>query len=205
MEDLINQVTARAAKTIKNWWLILITGILSIATGIAVFCNPAEGYMTLSIFCGIFMLISGISDLVVAITSRNWFMTRGYNVAGGILDIFIGILLCSRPSITAALLPIFLGVWLLYHSFMLIGSSGDLKSFGVSGSGGFMAGGIITLILSLCILLNPFSFGVGVIVVFLGIAFILFGVVAILGSLRLRKIKNYIKEAQEVDEQRLDY
>ena len=37
MLDFISQMTGKAAKAVKNWWLLLVAGLLGIAAGIAVF------------------------------------------------------------------------------------------------------------------------------------------------------------------------
>ena len=42
MENLFNRVADKASKTIRHWWLFMITGILSIIAGIVVFCKPIE-------------------------------------------------------------------------------------------------------------------------------------------------------------------
>lgn len=195
--DVISQLTAKAAKTVKNWWLILVAGILCIAAGIAVFCFPADSYLAMSIMFGVVMLVTGVTELVVAVSSRNWFMMRGYNIVGGILDIIVGIMLCSWPEVTMTVLPIFLGIWLIYHSFMIIGLAGDLSAFRVSGSGWFVFGGVLLLILAIMMVLKPFSLGVSVIVALLGVALIVFGCVLIGASLRLSKVHKYFKEISD--------
>ena len=108
-------MTGKAAKAVKNWWLLLVAGLLGIAAGIAVFCFPADSYYVFSIMFGVIMLVTGVTELAVAVSSRNWFMMRGYNIVGGILDVIVGIMLCSWPQVTMVTLPIFLGIWLIYH------------------------------------------------------------------------------------------
>ena len=205
MIRIIEQFTNKAAKAVKNWWMLLVAGLLCIVAGIVVFCNPAGSYATLSIVLGALMLVTGFTELIMAVSSRNWFMTRGYNIIGGILDIIVGIMLCAWPQVTMAVLPIFLGVWLIYHSFMIISISSDLKSFRVPGSGWMTAGGILLLILSMLIVLKPMSLGVGVIVVLLGTGLIVLGVILTGYSLRLRKLHKYIEkvmdESQTIEEQ----
>ena len=92
MSNFISRLAENATRTVKNWWLFLIGGILCIGAGIAVFCNPIEGYAALTLLFGVVILVVGLVELIVAMTSRNYFMMRGYNVVGGILDILIGIL-----------------------------------------------------------------------------------------------------------------
>ena len=40
MLDFISQITGRAAKAVRNWWMLLIAGLLIIAGGVAVFFYP---------------------------------------------------------------------------------------------------------------------------------------------------------------------
>ena len=135
MESLFNRMAEKASKTVRHWWLYMLTGILSIIAGIIVFCNPIESYLTLSIMFGILMLISGIVELVVSATSRNYFTTRGYSIVNGILNLILGIFLCCYPRVTMLALPVILGVWMLLNSFTIIGLGSDMDSFRVRGSG----------------------------------------------------------------------
>ncbi len=199
MENFIENIIGKAGKAIRHWWLLLVSGILTIAAGIVVFCFPAESYVTLSIMFGVLMLVNGVTELAVSISSRNYFMMRGYTIIGGVLDLILGIFLCAYPQITLALLPVILGIWIMYHSIMAIGFGADLNTFKVKGSGWAIAGGILLLVLSLLILIIP-SIGAAAIVVLTGSALVFTGALMIAVSLRLRKIHNYFqhKDAEEI-------
>lgn len=199
MESFIENIIGKAGKAIRHWWLLLVSGILTIAAGIVVFCFPAESYVTLSIMFGVLMLVNGVTELAVSISSRNYFMMRGYTIIGGVLDLILGIFLCAYPQITLALLPVILGIWIMYHSIMAIGFGADLNTFKVKGSGWAIAGGILLLVLSLLILIIP-SIGAAAIVVLTGSALVFTGALMIAVSLRLRKIHNYFqhKDAEEI-------
>ncbi len=194
MLDFISQITCRAAKTVRNWWMLLIAGLLIIAAGIAVFFYPESSYAALSVIFGLVMLLTGVTELVVAVSSRNWFMVRGYNIVGGILDLLVGIMLCAWPQVTMATLPFVLGIWLIYHSFMVIGLAGDMSALRVSGSGWMIFGGILMLLFAIMIVLRPFSLGVDVIVVLLGTGLIVFGAVLVGASCRLSRVHKYFRK-----------
>lgn len=193
MSQFVSRLADRATRTINNWWLFVLCGVLCAGAGIAVFCYPVEGYLALTLLFGIVILLVGVAELVVALTSRNYFMMRGYNIVGGILDLLVGILLCANPAFTAVALPVLLGVWLMYHSFMIIGFAGDLSSFNVPGSGWGIAGGIILLILSFFITFKPFSFGASAVTILTGVALIIVGVMLVAGGINLRKIHTSVK------------
>ena len=193
MEYFVERLASGASKTVKNWWMLLIAGLLLIIGGIVVFVNPVESYITLSMMFGIMMLITGLAELIIAITSHNFFAIRSYTIVGGIIDMIIGILLCCNIGVTAIILPIILGVYLLYHSFMIIGFGSDLEAFNVKGYGWPLAGGVVLLILSILILINPFSFGTSAVVILTGLALIIMGGIFIVKSLRMRNLHSFFK------------
>lgn len=202
MKTIIEEISEKASRVVKHWWLMLVAGVLSLAAGIMVFCKPAGSYMALSIMFGVLMLVTGVAELVTSLTSRNYFMTRGYNVVGGVLDLVLGFFLCLKPQITLVMLPVFLGIWMMFHSFMVISFGGDMNGLRVKGSGWIIAEGIALLLLSLVIMMNPFSFGIASVVILTGIGLILFGAMLVFGSLKLRHIHRWFtSDSGTVDEQ----
>lgn len=153
----------------------MLAGILCFAMGIAVFVFPLQSYVTLSILAGILMLLVGAAQLIIASTSGNYLAMRSYMLVGGLIDLILGLLLCIYPGVTMALLPIMLGIWMMYHSFMIIAFGGDMETFKVKGSGWTILGGVLLLALSFVVLVNPFSAGVAAVVVLSGIGLIVFG------------------------------
>lgn len=167
---------------------MMIAGVLCVAAGIAVFAFPLESYVTLSILFGVLMLVVGAAKLIAASTSGNFFMMRGYVIVGGVLDLLLGILLCVWPGVTLMLLPIMMGFWMLYNSFVLIGLSGDFETFGVPGSGWVTGSGILLLILSIIVLVNPLGAGIATVVVLAGVGLIVFGFILCVLGMKLKDI-----------------
>ena len=188
MKRHFENLTAKAGRVIRHWWLLMLAGILCIAAGIAVFVFPMESYMTLSIIFGVLMLITGAAQLIIASTSGNYLAMKGYVVVGGVLDLLLGIFLCVYPAVTVVLLPIMLGIWMMYHSFMIIAFGGDLDTFRINGSGWVTMGGLLLLVLSFLVLVNPFSVGIATVIVLTGVALIVFGFLLCGESVLLRRI-----------------
>lgn len=166
----------KAARAIRHWWLYVICGILCFAAGIAVFVFPMDSYLALGIIFGVLMLVVGAAQLVVGASSGNYFAMRGYLIVGGILDLILGIFLCVNPGVTLVLMPVLLGIWMLYHSFMIMAFGGDMETFNVSGSGWAVAGGALLMLLAVFVLVNPLSAGVATVVILTGIGLMLFGI-----------------------------
>lgn len=191
MKRHFENLTNKVSRAIKHWWLLMLAGLLCIAMGIVVFVFPLESYVTLAILFGVLMLAVGAAQLIIASSSGNYLAMRGYMIVGGVLDLILGIFLCIYPYVTLMVLPIMMGIWMMYHSFMIIAFGGDMETFKLGGSGLVIAGGILLLLLSILVLVNPLGAGVTTVVVIAGIGLLVFG--GLLCSLSL-KMKDIDKE-----------
>ena len=188
MKRHFEHLVRRASRVVKMWWLLAIAGILCILAGIAVFVFPIQSYVVLSIIFGVLVLLVGAAQLTIASSSSNYLAMKGYWVVGGVLDILLGIFLCIYPNVTLMLLPVMMGIWMMYHSFMILAFGGDLENFSIKGSGGTIFGGILLLILSIMVLINPFGAGVATILVLTGVGLMVFGFILCWLATKLRTI-----------------
>ncbi len=194
MKRHFENLTDKVGRAVKHWWLMMLAGILCFVCGIAVFAFPIESYVTISILAGVVMLVVGAAQLIIASTSGNYLATRGYMIVGGVVDLLLGLFLCVYPGVTMMVLPIFLGIWLMYHSFMMIAFGGDMDTFRLDGGGMVVLGGVILLILSVLVLVNPFSAGITTVVVIAGIGLLVFGLLLCWMSLKLKGIHAYYEK-----------
>lgn len=196
MKRHFENLAQKAGRAVRHWWMLMLAGVLCIAAGIAVFVFPLESYVALSICFGVLMLIVGAVQLIIASTSNNYLMMKGYVIVGGVLDLILGLFMCLYPGITLMLIPIMLGIWMMYHSFMIVAFGGDLDTFNVKGNGLVIAAGILLLLLSILILMNPFGVGVAAVVVMAGIGLLLFGIILCVMSLKLKDIHNLVIQTE---------
>lgn len=188
MKRHFENLTKMASRAVMHWWLFLVAGVLCLVTGIVVFVFPLESYVTLSIIFGVLMLVVGAAKLIAAATSGNYFLMKGYVIIGGLLDLILGLFLCIYPGVTLVMLPIMMGFWMLYNSFMLFSFSDDLGTLQVPGGGLITTGGILLLILSVLVLVNPFGAGIATVVVLAGSGLILFGFLLCSLSVKLKDL-----------------
>jgi uncharacterized membrane protein HdeD (DUF308 family) len=174
--------------SIKNWWWFLVKGLLLIATGIAIFARPVAGYVGLSILLTIVIILSGITQVVFATSNKALLKGWGWTLVSGILDIGIGIYLAMYPLLTMATLPFFVGFWLIFKSFYLMGASFDLNDLGIPGWGWLLLGGFIVLLAGFYVIYYPVAGAAGIVAVS-GTAFILAGILYIILSFKLKDIK----------------
>jgi uncharacterized membrane protein HdeD (DUF308 family) len=176
----------------RNWVPELITGILFVAVGLWVFKTPASSYVALSIFFAITFLLTGIMKTSFAFSSRKYVAGWGWSFAGGIIDILIGVLLVSTPSLSITVLPLFIGFALLFRSAQAIGLSVELSRLRIPDWGWLLFFGILGLVLAFIMLWNPVFAGLSI-VVYTVMAFISIGIFQIFLSFRLKKLSKELK------------
>ena len=177
-----------AGNSIKNWWWFLIKGILLIAAGIAIFVYPAAGYAGLSVLFTIVIIASGITQAVFAISNKAFLKGWGWTLTSGIIDIAIGIYLAMYPVLTMATIPFFVGFWMIFKSFYLMGASFDLNDLGLSGWGWLLFGAVLMLFAGFYIIYYPVAGAIAIVAVS-GTAFILAGILYSILSFKLKDIK----------------
>ena len=170
-------------RAVRYWWLLLIVGIALFAVGVLTFVFPAQSYLGMSLVFGWLMLISGILEVVLSSANRHFITGRGWMMAGGIIEIILGIILIFNVALSAATLPIFLGFWLMISS---IGLGGDMSAMEVPGAGWTVFTGVLLLLCSLWILFQPLVFGTTAVIVWVGITLLFAGVAAFSLALQLR-------------------
>ena len=155
-------------RAVRYWWLLLIIGIALFVVGILVFVYPTQSYLGMSLLW--LMLISGILEVVLSSVNKHFITGRGWMLAGGIIEIVLGIILIFNVALSAATLPIFLGFWLMLRAFGAIGLGSDMGAMQIAGSGWTIFSGILLLLCSLWILFQPLVFGTTAVIVWVGIS-----------------------------------
>ena len=198
MRRHFKNLSIMAARAVRHWWLMFVAGILCIAFGVAVFVFPLASYAMLAIMLGALMLLVGITQFVLASTSSNYLAQRGYMIVGGVLDIIFGVFLCVYPGITMIMLPVIMGIWMMYRSLMLIAFGGDMDTFKIAGRGFITVGGVLLLLLSILVILNPFSIGVATVILLAGTGLILLGCLLCAVSIKMKNIDKLMEEEPAV-------
>ena len=184
----------RAMEPVRHWWMYLIIGVLAFFLGVFMLTNPAITYEMMTLLLGLALVIFGVIEMIVGIFSKNIFVSRAAVIIGAVLNIVLGVLLAANPGIAAITLPLILGMWMLYQSFMTISYAGDLKTFKVKGYGLTLFCGIVLLILAVLILLRPVAIGMMTVAIYIALSFIIYGISEIVSAFRLRSIHNIVEE-----------
>ena len=189
----VAEVTSSYAEW-RYWWLLLLVGIALFLIGILTFVYPARSYLGMSLLFGWVILLSGILEVVLSTANRHFITGRGWMLAGGIIQIILGVILIFNVGLSASALPIFLGFWLLMRAFATIGLGGDMHTLEIPGSGWTIFTGILLLLCSLWILFQPLEVGTTAVVVWVGITLLFAGAAAGSLALQLRTAHRTLEE-----------
>ena len=78
--------TQSLQERLKNWWLLLLSGILFVLLGFYIFSQPLASYLALSLFFATAFLVSGIFEVAYAFSSKQYDAGWGWalwNFTGG--------------------------------------------------------------------------------------------------------------------------
>jgi uncharacterized membrane protein HdeD (DUF308 family) len=177
--------TVRSA--IKNWWVHVLLGILLLIMGAWVMATPISSYITLSIFFSVLMFISGLAELVFAISNAKNIDGWGWYLTAAIIDFVVGVILISYPGITITILPFFVAFWVLFKGFSAIGVAIEMRHYKVGSWGMMLFFGIIAIIFAIMIIDNPLIGGLSI-VYLTAFAFFSIGIFRIALGLKLRNL-----------------
>lgn len=188
-----NDYSERSERLVGYWWLSLIAGIVLIAIGFIVMVNPAVSYISFAAWFGFAVMFSGILTLIQSLSSNNRYVRRGWLILASIADIIIGIILIFNTLVSAFIMPILLGAWLLYRGIAMLMQGIDLKSHSVRGSGWLIFYSAIVIVVALAVLWMPATLGAEAVILFVAVAFVSYGVSMVTLAFRLLDIHRYAK------------
>lgn len=189
----MSQIISAIRNNVKYWWLYLLNGIIFLIAGCIVFSNPFSSYVLLSIFFSVTLFVTGIFEIAFAVGNRKAHHGWGWSLASGIIDVAIGFILMLYPSVSMAVIPLFLAFWFLFKGISLIGFSIQLQTDKVPNWGWLLVGGIGLIIISIFILDNP-ALGVATVLGLMAAAFWGTGILSIIFAFRLKHVKKELKE-----------
>jgi len=105
----------------------VITGLLSIATGIAIIAWPTPGLLAVAIFLGAWLIVTGTLAVSAAFAARKLIQTWWLLVIAGVLEIALGVLALADPGATLAALITVAGIWAVAIGVMRVVLAFEVK------------------------------------------------------------------------------
>jgi uncharacterized membrane protein HdeD (DUF308 family) len=109
----------------RGWNLAL--GVLEVLVGIAFIAWPDPTLLTLAVFIGAWVLVSGIFTIIGSIANRDQVALWWLYLIFGIVEVPLGIVLLNRPNLTLALAIAMAGIWAVLVGTLEIVASFEVK------------------------------------------------------------------------------
>lgn len=186
----------KVADILKQWWLVLIVGIISLILGFILIANPGTGFNLVRIIGIINFIVMGIMGIITTIARRKEIPAWGWNLVGSILLLGLGIFIAVVPMLSQTVL-----VFLFTFAFLFEGINGifgafSLKAQGVSGWGWTLALAIITVLLGILLVGHPLVAALSIDII-VAAAMLCFGITMIVLSIQMSKVKAEIDMAKK--------
>lgn len=191
METLIESTVRNI---IKQWWLILLAGILLVIMGSWIIISPFQSFLAICWAVAIGIIGSGCFEIVFSVKNHASIKGWGWLLAAGLVDVVIGIYLLNYPLITMVILPLIIAVWILFRGIVAVGNAIHMRSYGFNDWRWLIAAAITIVLLALLILVYP-GFGMETLMFWTGVSFIVSGIFRIYLSLKLKNLKRLHTEA----------
>jgi uncharacterized membrane protein HdeD (DUF308 family) len=167
MADTTYQAEVRAVTW--GWWLLLLTGLLSVVVGVIVLFQPGDSLATLAVIVGIFLLVDGIFELAASFSRST--PNRGMAALFGVLTAVVGVLLIRHPIGGVAAVALLIGIWLIAAGVIRFATAFEEPEHRVWHA----FAGVLELIAGIIIIADP-EIGYTTLAVLVGIGFILNGI-----------------------------
>lgn len=164
------------------WGWVLASALVLIAAGALSVAAPAFTTVAISVILGWVLVIAGIAGIVMGIRAHSAHR-RWSDLLYGIVSLGVGIWILYFPVAGAASLTLAFAVWLLFRGIIEIG--GAFRSRSGRMRGGLLLAGIVNLIFAI-LLFVWFPWSIWVVGLFVGISFLLGGLLSLVAAFELR-------------------
>lgn len=167
------------------WQALMVMGLAAIAIGVCAVVWPGRTLLVIGVLFGIYLLISGVMQIIAAFGDHISAGMRVLNVVVGALSILLG-LFCFRNSLrnSVLLLSLWIGIGFLMWGIATIATSASAPP-GVVGRGWGMFAGFMTMLGGIIVISWPIG-SIFTLAIFTGIWLIAIGLVEVIHAFTLR-------------------
>ncbi len=168
----------------QRWWLFTLRGVVAILFGLGALVWPDATLLVLILLWGAYTFLDGVTTLYATVTHKEWPARWALGLIG-VLGVVTGLVALFWPGITATALLLLIAAWALVTGVLQIVDAIRLRKV-LANEWFYVVTGALTTLLGIILIVNPAA-GATAFVVTIGVFAVLWGVVLVLFSLRLRQ------------------
>jgi uncharacterized membrane protein HdeD (DUF308 family) len=177
-EGPLHQLARRA------WQAMLVIGVVSVVVGVMVLVWPGPTIVVLAVLFGIYLLVSGVFQLVAAFgghVSGGW---RAMLIVSAVLSFILGFFALRHLGDAVLLMALWIGIGWMFRGVAVLVAAADAPS-GTSGRGWNVFFGVVLLIGGAMLIVWPFN-SVAVLTLVAGWWLIFMGIVEVVSAIQVR-------------------
>jgi len=181
-----NQDQRNLRKPIINF--IMLKGIILLITGLILLIFPNATLATLIFIMGFYWLIDGVTTVARSFSGRKINKNWVWGIFTGLLGIIAGVVVLSRPMLSAILTTSFL-MWFLGIVAFVYGLSGIITGYRLPSSPGktsMIYGGIFSVLFGVILISSPYMAAITIIYTM--------GVISIIGGITILVVASKLKK-----------
>jgi uncharacterized membrane protein HdeD (DUF308 family) len=165
------------------WQAVLLTGAASLVLGVLVLVWPGASLLAAGVLFGVYLLISGVFQLVAAFGTHKTTALRVLAFISGTLSILLGLFCLRGPMRSILLLALWIGIgWLIRGITQTLAAASDRS---MPARGWHITLGVLTFVAGIVLIDSPFE-SVTVLTLVGGIWLVVVGAVEIITALNIR-------------------
>ncbi len=169
-----------------RWWALALRGLFGVIFGIICFTSPAVAAFSLLLVFGIYSIADGLAGLAASIGQARRGERWVWLAIEAVASLVIGILVLVMPALSIVALFLIIAIKTLITGVFLLMAS--IKLDGEHGQGFLAVAGAVSLIFAAILFLAPL-FGAKVLIWWIGLWAVLFGVALIALGFTLRSLQ----------------
>ena len=179
-----------AAILSRNWWALLLRGLIAIVFGFLVWLRPGISLAALVFLFGVYTLADGFLGVWTAISGNReqeyWWVL----LLWGLIGIGVGILTFLAPGVTAVVLLFYIAIWAIATGVMEIVAAIRLRRE-IQGEWLLVLGGLASVLFGAFLMARPIA-GALALLWLIGAYAVIFGVVLVILAFRVRAFASHL-------------
>jgi uncharacterized membrane protein HdeD (DUF308 family) len=173
---------------------LIVAGVLGAIAGILALAYPDITLLALALIAGINLMLLGILALIDSFGGDRDTGERVLAGVIGILGLIAGLVVIRRPGESLLALVVIIGVWLVVTGIVdFIGAFSRLENRVLR-----LLAALVDVILGVLILALP-KLSLGTLAILVGIAFLIRGIVAVIGGIGLRRAAGALAKEEDAE------
>ena len=171
----------------RNWWLVVLRGVLAILFGLSAFVWPGITWLTLIIIFGVYAIVDGLIAIWTGF-SRTKESPRWWTfLVEGLISLGAGIVALIWPGLATLVLIYIIASWAVFTGILEIVAAIRLRHE-ITNEWFLALGGVLSIGLGILLFLQPAAGSLAIIWMIAGYALI-FGILLVILGIRLRNWK----------------